>query len=640
MKKIKKLLAGILTMAMLLTSITLTAFAASDGFPVIDTTKQGILTIHKYEKPSPEITQPGTLSGTTADEPTGTGMKPLSGATFTIYKVGDITQTSADGVMSVNQPTLEEAKEIVAAGKIGDTAIETKEQTTTSEGKATFTELSLGYYLVRETNPPENVTVPTPDFLISIPMTEYKENGATTWNYDVHVYPKNGIDRKDITLSKTGIVLKPDGTKNTTALDGAAFQLQRKSGTTWTTAVESSTTAAGGSITYENLEKGFYRYKELSAPTGYIVDAEYRYFEVALDKTATENKTLKAYPVSKIDDENVLPAVIGEDGLTIKVDNEKPTVDKKVKTGEDTYDKTTSKNIGDTVSWEVTATIPKTIKELKTYKIVDTLSTGLSKATDLNLVVKAGEETLTSETDYTVSGETQQIIVDFTDSGKTKLANLMAGVVKVTFDTILNDKAVIGSAGNPNEVKLVYSNTTDTTTEPGTTSETTPEETPAVFIWGVKIIKIDADNQEQKLSGAEFKITKGDNIVATGTSNENGEVVFDKDQFEVVGENGVGLANGTYKITETKAPAGYNLLKDSIEFTVTVNPVKPTGVNKQWTATVEGSNNGVFEYTIKNSKGFELPTTGGMGTLLFTVIGVALMLGAVVLGLSMRKKKA
>ena len=202
MKRMKKLLTGLLTLAMTLSMMTMTAFAAEGGstatttkMPTIDTRKDVSLTIHKYEY-NGNLKPDGTGSATDVNNvPAGeNGAKPLSGVQFTIWKVADLADYyGEDGAV------LPKVEDFELTGK-GDAAeLKKKGSTTPFSGKIsketvngviTFDgpKVTQGLYYVSETNAPANVTGKTDDFLVSLPMTNVEGND---WIYDVHVFPKN-----------------------------------------------------------------------------------------------------------------------------------------------------------------------------------------------------------------------------------------------------------------------------------------------------------------------------------------------------------------------------------------------------------------------------------------------------------------
>ena len=268
----------------------------------------------------------------------------------------------------------------------------------------------------------------------------------------------------------------------------------------------------------------------------------------------------------------------------------------------------------------------------------------------------------------------------------------------ITYSATVNKDAVIGVEGNPNKVILTYSNNpnvkddgdTENPDKPTTGSPIgeTPESVTRTYVTDIEIIKVDPEGN--RLTGAEFEITgEKTNIVLVTkdvytvdengtywklkdgsytTDNPNAEGM-DQSKYEsttvkytkgttttpvtttetvkatgVVGADGVlrfeGLSAGTYTITEIKAPAGYNLLKDPITVTIgfTVPAADATSTDCTWTYTwnsgaqndgiVSGSSNTV---TVTNQTGTELPSTGGMGTTIFYVVGSVLVVGAAVL---------
>lgn len=187
MKRMKKLLTGLLTLAMTLSMMTMTAFAAepSAKMPTIDENKTGKVTIHKYTS--------GTVTGITG---TGTeadadslpnGAKPLNGAGFTLYKVVD--KAGMENYYKADPTALPDVSEYVENGTIKAAYSGTVigEEVTDATGTATFSNLELGFYVVIETTVPDAVTTPMDPFLLSVPMTTAD---GTDWLYDIHVYPK------------------------------------------------------------------------------------------------------------------------------------------------------------------------------------------------------------------------------------------------------------------------------------------------------------------------------------------------------------------------------------------------------------------------------------------------------------------
>ena len=191
MGKFRKMLAGVLSAAMVLSTMTVTAFAAETKMPTINTTKKGSITINKYEG-----------SDTS---------KPLAGVEFTIYKVADLEQSSSnpvelkyksliDGVNITRDTKYEENNEFA---KAVNKAIQEKQlseaghSTTNTSGQVRFGSLSLGIYLVVETDAPSQVVNKTANFLVSVPMTN---EAGDDWVYDITANPKNETVYGEITL--------------------------------------------------------------------------------------------------------------------------------------------------------------------------------------------------------------------------------------------------------------------------------------------------------------------------------------------------------------------------------------------------------------------------------------------------------
>ena len=318
--------------------------------------------------------------------------------------------------------------------------------------------------------------------------------------------------------------------------------------------------------------------------------------------------------------------------VTIKEKNGVPTVDKKVKEGE-AWGKTNDANIGDTVNFQTTINVVD--GNPKNYVLHDKMSAGLTFKAE-SVVVKVGNRTLTADTDYTL------VTAGLTDGCTFEIRfieNVLKpnDVVTVSYSATLNDKAVIAGAGNPNDTKLSYTDTNNTS------HETVPSVT-HTYTWQVDVYKYTTkDKNETALADAEFVLYRGADsnkeyvVVTAGkvsdwTSDKSKATVFktpENGRFSIVG-----LDTGTYYLEEIKAPAGYNLLKDPIKVVITATVDSGTNVG---TATVTYGETSTGEVKIENNTGTELPSTGGMGTTIFYVLGGVLMAGAFVL-LVVRKR--
>lgn len=680
MKRLRKLIAGIITLAMAMSMLSMTTLAApttggSSGATTvqetdetIDTTKKGSLTLYKYEF------KDGTSTGSTAG--TGLGGQTIpDGATviedvgFTLYKVADLDDYyKADGKELPTAPTPGSAEETTLINAA--TKIET-EKFTDENGKVYWDNLNLGiYYVVESTKPVSSISAPV-NFYVSIPMTKTDGSG---WLYDIVVYPKN-------TTSYAGVILKKIGNDNDTALlKGAKFVLQKYDGTTWKYVVNEGTDATpaytyggtdkvaaavfttgdNGTIAIDGLSYGIYQFVETYAPDGYI-----------MDETVTHQFVIGSDgKIYKYD--SATPGTNNEyrgDEITdkiIKVNNEKPDVEKEVKNA------TTGKwgddadySIGDTVPFKILIDVPSNVDKLETFKVTDTMSTGLTNAT--NFAIK-GYVTYTSETANTgeatisvtpsISG--QEWTIDFKDVKSTIKSYEK---IVITFDATLNkDAAVIAGTGNPNDVKLTYSNQilTDKTQTPDE-SELTDEV--VVYTFKIVLTKTFEDATAADNFTAKFQLYRENASSAETLKVGNNDVKVEKVGNEVTVSKGTpysfeGLENGTYYLVETATQSGYNLLKEPVKapiaivYKTTITTTSTTDGNGKVTETTthtteyykdtamtQSLTDTNIAQTIVNSKGFTLPTTGGIGTFVFTFVGIAMMAAAVILFITSRKKK-
>ena len=313
--------------------------------------------------------------------------------------------------------------------------------------------------------------------------------------------------------------------------------------------------------------------------------------------------------------------------VTIKEKNSDTTIEKKIVITDGEKVDSNSAGIGDTVNFSITITVKDGAP--KNYVLHDKLS-GLTFNSN-SLKVKIGTTTLTPNTDYTlVTNPTDgdSFDVKFTD-GKLQTND----VVVVTYSATVATDAAIAGAGNTNKAKLEYNG-----------KHSTEEET-TTYVWKLNVHKytLNSTNDEVALSGAKFvlyRMDSGTQKYATLTGDKIAGWVTNKGDattLETSGEGDIlieGLNVGTYYLEETEAPAGYNKLTEPIEVKITATP-DTTGVSE----TVEYKNQNDSTYTpatnaivkVLNKAGTQLPSTGGIGTTLFYVIGGGLMAVAAVL---------
>lgn len=401
-----------------------------------------------------------------------------------------------------------------------------------------------------------------------------------------------------------------------------------------------------------------------------------------------------ATPISALILDTTMP------NIEVDIKADAPSIDKNIDGSSDTDDSTTGNvkfnnaAVGDKVPYVVTSKVPDMTGYKKYYFVVnDTLSKGLTFNNDV--VIKIGDKTLKKDTDYTVTATTNTdgtTAVEIVFKNFIQHQNSKGQTITITYSATVKESAVIGVAGNPNKVKLTYSNNPNVKDNGSHENEdkpndkdpvgTTPEIETRTYVTAIELIKV--DSQGNRLTGAEFKIEGiklNTVLVRTDvyteaedgtywklkngsytTTNPNGEGVS-KDTYEstetkysktvktekkqikenvsctaTVGADGIlrfeGLSAGTYTITEIKAPDGYNLLANPITVTIAWTAPSGTSTDCTWTVTSPADaaiKDGIVTLTIENKAGAELPSTGGMGTTIFYVLGSVLVLAAVVL---------
>lgn len=447
---------------------------------------------------------------------------------------------------------------------------------TNASGLAEFTGLAAGRYLVVEdiaaAGTPSGIESFTPNFLVDVPMMN-PDNAS--WNTNVHVYPKNQLvlGKAELTKSFEGDEAAPYPVATFALYKGDAAD-----GTADDELIGSyPTSATTGKINVQNLTVGDYYFLETIAPAGYGL-----------------NKTPVLFSIT-INDHNVTKYVTANNFLYPTIDKFVTTIDNKADTA----------NINELNTWIIQTTIPGDIGDYESYVISDDLESFLDY--EGPLTVKAGADTLSSATDYTftppAAGTAGPVLTVSIDPDA--LVGYEGQKVTIEFKTSINGTAVMDD--------LIENDASITATLDSTQYVEDAAALPEVHTGGKKFVKVSRTENSDALAGAEFKIFKagttqylqadwswGSKATArVFTSGADGK-------FEVTG-----LAYGDYSLEETKAPTGYNLRAD-VDFTVGL-----------------GSYADASTATITNSPALTLPSTGGMGTIVFTVMGSALMFGAV-----------
>lgn len=663
---------------------------------VIDTKKKGSITIYKYLHA--EDGETATPTGEKQETPKNNS--PLPGAGFTIYEVKNATwletyyngkeQTSDDYKMPVIDDFFEkdetgkvksyEAKDLTESTKNAQIG---KETFTKNDGSARFTNLDLGLYLVVETTQPQAVVKAVTPFLISIPMTRVKtnngdENQLKEWLYDVVVYPKNSTSRGEVIIDKKGVVGDKDATEKE-ALNNVTFDLERlddsQNPAVWVkektdlvtgTAAE-GVTAVAGQIKVTGLNTGSYRFVETANDNkNYIVDeSKYYYFNI-------DDKGQVVIP----DDYKNDPDYDNKNG-TLTIYNYKPDLDKEVlKRGGDKEDpndwvEATDYKAGATIPYKVTVTVPANITKLGTFKVTDTPmhQTDNIDADKIHVYHYNGTEIDNSKY-AVVRDNTQKGFVLTFNNPREDLAGDAGKTITIRYKATLDKDAVTTIDGNPNTVELEYTNRIGSDGQPAGDSTDKIHDDAIVYTFAVNIVKTAAD-KNTPLSGVEFDLyeevaekTEGTVLGSTiGMTGENAEKYYKlvkhltTDGYGKVSASG--LEKGTYYLVETKTAEGYNLLKEPVKVDLNFVYSETWDERKEYVegalvkhdvdynrqnAFEKGTTNateltsGSITANIINRKGFDLPTTGGFGTLLFSGIGVLLVVAGVGVLLSLKKK--
>ena len=341
--------------------------------------------------------------------------------------------------------------------------------------------------------------------------------------------------------------------------------------------------------------------------------------------------------------------VVGD--ATTSVKSDVPSSEKKVKDINDSTDTETTGwqdaadwDIGDEVPFKIEGTLPSNYEKYTKYtlKFHDKQQAGLTFKHESVHVYIDNDEILTGfeVVENPDDGDTFDVV--FANLKTTSATN--GSKVRVEYKSVLNGNANFGKPGNKNTMYMEFSNNPNSTQ--GGEIGKTPEDTVIVFTYKVSVNKVNENNE--KLDGADFtlekKVKKNTNsdeyewkpiTKVTGTAD---------DVFEFNG-----IDDGEYRLTETRAPANYDMLSEPIYFTVTAGHVDGadpfletfsgniTSGNVGEMAFTANKENGILSTTIQNKPGSSLPETGGMGTTILYAAGTLMILAAAAF-LVMKKK--
>ena len=644
-KKITSIVLALLLAVSAFAGLAITANAAD--LPTGNVT----LVIHKYAKAEGETA--GTAGNGFEIADTSALGVPVNNVTFNIYKVGGLS-TKKPASFST------EGETPVATVTTGDST------EGWADGVAQFTVApeNFGLYYVEEASAPAAVTTITDPFFVYLPMTSQVTDATTsqvageTWLTTVHVYPKNFTTLVGAKLTKTVNNAAYDATIIQTA---PVFKLYAGADATGpllaTFTLQSSTTAATAE---KNTEDTKYSTVTVGAKGGVLaVDglptdnngttATYCFVETSgitlTDGTVIPFNT-KAYTFQAVKNQSSTIVTDSSDekfgtftygagtaaAYEFTPDNSKePTIGKTVTTsaGAKVQGNGGTYNIGDTVVWDITTDIPADIDTYTKYEVTDTIDSVLDIASDDIKVSGAGIDTLIAGTDYAVTLDGRNLKFEI----KNFDAAWTAGALTITLSTTINSDAVAvtSTPAGPTDDAAIDNQATLTFTNKIKTDETKHSDHPYVYTAGLNIVKYETGTTTA-LDGVKFELFR---LNADGTkvlvqlAKDNDGIYYPSTTGDVYNEvvtdnNGAikvkGLAAGDYVLVETKTKDNYQLLTQ--------------GFNYEVNDTSYGTATPIY-----NVKQPNLPLTGGMGTILFTVAGLALIGGSAFFFIRSRKSR-
>lgn len=693
--KLKRLFTAVLSAALTLSLCAMPAMAADDtttpaktSTSTIDKGQTGSITIHKYLMDNTDNALPSTNGEKTNTLPDGA--LPASGVEFTLYQVKDINEliqyfdgVSGDLEVKANSYFVDgDYSKGVTADVVSKWH---KSEKTSKDGTVTFKDLELGLYLVVESEKPVTVTEAVEPFLVSVPMTRIGEDGKTIpneWLYDIHVYPKNSTSKGNVMLKKMGAVGdKTD--QNPVPVQGVKFKLEMLTAgadeeveANWNLILNGTetefTTNDQGEITAKNLIPGKYRFTEVGYADGapnksYIINNGDKYvFDV--DQNGNVSKTKNP--------ENTADYEAAEKMITVY--NYRPDVNKQVKNRSNGYGDAADYNKDDTITYKVVVDVPANIVKLKKFVLTDTPTNLTDDSGTVKVYSDEAMNVVAPENIYSVEGTEKGFTITFTPeqmdafAGKKLYVSYTATLKKDASGNFTGSTTV---DGNSNSIVLTYSNKTNLDEEAAEDpdNQTKIKDEAVVYSFQLNVQKTDGKNNlgagvmfdlykegaadaERALAPEDAKKLGFENTDTTKyvlvkkdlKTDDNGQIVYK------------GLANGNYWLVETKTLEGYNLLAKPVEVKLNINYKKTLTEKKTYvngvlvksdvSATVEpfegtsiteteaGKPIGGSAVTVVNRAGFTLPVTGGFGTLLFSGIGVLLVLAGVGVLFSLKKK--
>lgn len=370
-----------------------------------------------------------------------------------------------------------------------------------------------------------------------------------------------------------------------------------------------------------------------------------------------------------------------DDTAKIEIKSQYPTVDKTAEEGDldsvDPGDNHASVNVGDTITFSLKSTVPD-MSDFDDYffYFTDTLSDGLTfgeiksvKIGDTTVLVDetaADADSAAGTYRFTHPGnDPQKIRIDINDAYNL-FENHSGETIEVVYTAVVNQNAITGETGDPvygedntNSADVNFSTNPDGTGE----GSSTPDKV-HTYTFGFDVTKVDADDNDKPLEGAIFELQDADGNAVEFTAQVIDGVTyyrpakdnaFDDVDAQVVTQlksaadgkiHFIGLAEGEYSLVEIQAPAGYNKLEQPIKVVIAA-AYRENGELESWSVQFNGDPENEWQYgttvevpanlIVENHAGTLLPGTGGMGTVIFTVVGVAAIAGGAIWCVSRRR---
>lgn len=474
-------------------------------------------------------------------------------------------------------------------------------------------------------------------------------NGVEFTVYKIANLTQNGYTYVEDLTAPTGYetpdkLLNLDSAGQTAAAAAFADAVRQAdlSGTTKTTQTVES---VAGVAEFDGLSLGYYLVVENKAEGGYITGNPFfvaiptaNNADTSSDTDAAEGATHWVYDV-----------------VAKPKNSSQPPIEKT-----DDSDSATT-GVGETINFTINTTIPTYGADYDnvTFNVYDIMSTGLALVT--------GDDGQPVDPVVTVAVESTIINKEGTTYDITYGNNGVGNGTDKTFEIAFADSYIKANGGQ--QLTITYSAVVTKealykvennagvkyNTDPNTTTDGTPDKV-TKHTFGIDLSKYGVnttgDSNRDLVDGAEFTLTDANgNDIKFAYKEGNAELVNESDGTETVAMEAdqgklliTGLKPGTYKLTETKAPTGYTLLANPVTIVITADEttgeLKSASVNgtELTSGELQGIENGIIPVNIENNKGFTLPSTGGMGTYLFTIGGIVIMAGAAFALIAMKKR--